>query len=453
MRCGTSAEARRRTADRERVTGSAGLPWQARHEACARLGDLGRFAEAGDLLNPDDPMDTVLGVQTYLLAGDPAAARRFLPGLDRTPMHPGQRDLLTAAAGAAGPPLAVLERGGRYLADGEATFEDFAVFAVAAAGLDLEQAGEAAEIALIADVALHAVVPVRAAAAAAFGHYAGAFDLLEELSQENDSTDPVPAALALLRDHGHDGAAQALVAFAVQMPGLRTERRRYWAALGRSVIPYTLGHRLLHLIWLVCGIAAAIFLGAPLVVVWLVITGLWNNWVPLPGLDRRSTRILRGYRLHRQKLTEFGFPDVVAFLLGALVGMVGFAFIARNASDNVLSAFLVAGLAVGALSGAAGRRVLRRRLDARRKELARLAASRDLRCRCRVRDQLTGPDARYYVDWHLRPEGPGAESWQVRRCGWSGIRFLDFPALSTAVRVLSLTDGWDTPEPRISPYL
>jgi hypothetical protein len=111
--------------------------------------------------------------------------------------------------------------------------------------------------------------------------------------------------------------------------------------------------------------------------------------------------------------------------------MVAFAAAARNACENVLSAFLFADLAVGALSGAFGCRMANRRLAARRQRKERQAFILDTRCRCRGLLHLTGPDSRAYVHQHLEaePDPPQGIPAQVRRCVLTGSRFLDFPAV------------------------
>lgn len=190
-------------------------------------------------------------------------------------------------------------------------------------------------------------------------------------------------------------------------------------------------YTLIQVLWLLGVAALAIRFGRLVIVGGFALSYAWSRWIPLPGLDLRTSRLARGYRAQHWKATEVGFPDVVAFLGGALIGLVSFAFLGRNGSDSALSGFLIAGLAIGSIGGAVGRRMLSRRLADRREQKQRLEAALDLRCRCLTLDSLTGPHSRAYVERHLEPEGLGL----VRRCPRTGSRFLDWPSVPATVRV------------------
>ncbi|MBT0768272.1 hypothetical protein KIH74_05020 [Kineosporia sp. J2-2] len=426
------------------------LTSSTRRAAWQDLVGLGLYREAAELLSADEPAERVDGVRTALLAGELPMAQRFLRALGGNAGRPGLYELLEGCVALAAGDAGQLDATERILAQTEAGPEDFGVFAVVAAPYDLYRAGVAAQAAIDTGPAVIAVV---AAAEAAEGDPVQAFVRLESVGP-TPGDDPVRRTLHLLNRHGRHDAAQGLVALAVQVPGLTRERRAYWANLAEQVIPVRRWDRTLRVLrWMVGPVLILLFrlFG---VIIWLGLTYAWTRWVPLPGLDRETSLLVRGYRSRQWRSVELNARDMIVFLGGGLAGMVASAGLGRNASDTVLAFLLLGGLIVGSLSAVTVRRVVLPRRRERRALARHQESLRDLRCRCLPVAWFLGPDTRYYVDHHLAPVGqvaPGG-SWRVLGCSQTGAVFLDWPAAATTVRAQHLLAPLES-EPTVNPYL
>jgi hypothetical protein len=181
------------------------------------------------------------------------------------------------------------------------------------------------------------------------------------------------------------------------------------------------------------GVSIAVGNALPSLLVTIAVVA-WTRSRPLPGLDLRTSQIVRALSdpLQVIKLRRYRPIDVFTFIFACvLVGGFATQLPHRPSWLGPLEALVVVALAVLATRG-------RRRWVRRERERLLPQPLDPSRCRCLDIATLRGTESCAYVDEHLFPVGvaPGAPApWDVLQCLETHTRFLNLPHATLTLRL------------------
>lgn len=210
--------------------------------------------------------------------------------------------------------------------------------------------------------------------------------------------------------------------------------RVLWRSAYRRNAPRNLGYRALLLGATALGAAGALLVGNGLPIIALAVAlRLWRRVRPLPGLDLRTSRLVRAISNPLQIVyaRRYRPMDVLTFLLAAGAAGAAVAQLPGHPSwldpVKVVLALLIAAACVRG----------RRRLVRRERASMQPSALPPDRCCCLDLTSVHGEQSRAYVEQHLFPAGvvPGAPQWHVRQCLGTHTSFLDIPSAWLTLRL------------------
>lgn len=162
-------------------------------------------------------------------------------------------------------------------------------------------------------------------------------------------------------------------------------------------------------------------------------TVLWSRYVPVPGLDQKTSRILRALYdplLILQNRRYKTFDVFVSLMASVIVGGV----LARlpHGPGWLTPIEIAVAVAAGAAATRARRRWVRR--DNQALDKSRIDPAR---CSCQEFTQYRGTTGRRYITEHLFNAGPApaASEWNLLQCLQTYAMFLDMPTAGLALRL------------------
>ncbi len=265
-----------------------------------------------------------------------------------------------------------------------------------------------------------------------------------ELSRCIDETDPLNATLDQLAANGEPVKVSALVTIGHYVhretdptravDDASRDARQRWRAAYRARAPRRWRRNSARVIVLVAGLAASIAVGNALPSVLLVLAfAAWARTRPLPGLDIRTSQLVRAIKDPLQILNRrrYRVIDVFTFIFTLVVaGGLAAQLPHRPSWLNWVEAIAVGVAAVAATRG--------RRRWIRHEQHRLMAPVLDPHtCSCLEAASLHGMHARRYVDTHLFRIGPapGAPQWPVLQCLNTHTRYLDLPTAQLTLRL------------------
>lgn len=410
---------------------------QARRDGALRLADAGALDAALAWL-PEEPDTRQLRAFLTLLAGQPETTLAVLgsdTGHEADDFTALLRDAALAAAGDAHTAPRVISRAAAM----EPSLPVSRCLAVAAAHHDLGVAGQAALQAMLSGQGgLGREAVIAAAAGAARADFVEAFQLLDYAFNAGGLTEneTVMGFRRLLGHHHRREAAIAVASLGVVLSRNRNSNREFWLEFAAAVVPrQRVPNWALTLACLAAmGIAAITF--RPLALPLMGLAYVWQRWMPLPGLDRTTSRLVRDARA--DPLTSIYATDAIAFLAGSVLGTVLSMLLLPNrdtASEGAVAVAAVLGIAVGGPGLAWGRRrvvhLLRARAEARSGRRRQAIDG----CECLAVDFFHGRSSRTTVERHLQLCPITAPAGRVMACAATGVSFVDLPERQITVRV------------------
>ncbi|MFB9316600.1 hypothetical protein [Cryptosporangium minutisporangium] len=278
------------------------------------------------------------------------------------------------------------------------------------------------------------------------GNYAAAVHVIDraELIRCIDEPDPLAATLDELIAAGDRASVRALVTIGRFMhreldptqPVTDADRaaRQRWRIAYRNNAPHRWRRYAPHLVLFAVGAAIAITIGNGLPVVLVsVALGAWVRIRPLPGMDLRTSQIVRATAdpLQALKSRTYRPIDVFTFILTLMAGIALVAQLPRLPHwVEPLETITVVAIAFAAARG-------RRRWVRYERQRLALPPPDPHTCRCLDTTALRGEGTRGYVFNHLFPVGtvPAAPRWQVLQCLQTHARYLDLPHAELTLRL------------------
>lgn len=284
------------------------------------------------------------------------------------------------------------------------------------------------------------------------GEWVNAVRVLDiaERSAVADQRSPLEATLAALAVSGQTGNATALVTigrFAHRekdptQPVNAQERdaRGRWRAAYRQHGPRRAATNLAKLAMLAAGVTISVLIGNPVPTLVLVVAlGLWVRRRPLPGMDLRTSRMVRAITDPLQILRTRRYRPIDIFTL-VWTFAVGCSLIVQLPKHP--SWLLPAGLIADAVFALAMVRA-RRRWTRRQREQLQAPPADPSNCVCLDSNVLHASKADDYINHHLFRVGtaPDAPHWPVLQCLTTYTRFLHLPEANVAVRLPTISEA------------